>query len=205
METLQNHSHNPPSGPSKIEASFLECAKKGYYLCGHCSRISHVGDYHEEEDGPPRCLHCKRISFMTWNPPVLEDDLPEKYRIKAIAAILMALALLVTPARAMDRFAALSMLETGNNDTAIGAAGEVSRYQIRPDVWNRFTRLPLSAAKNPVTALNIAQCIMGCRTRGARLSDYQWYLLWHRPGRIRHPKPREADRARRFANLCSVR
>lgn len=34
--------------------------------------------------------------------------------------------------------AALSSVESGNNDLAIGAAGEVSRYQISPLVWQAY-------------------------------------------------------------------
>ena len=39
---------------------------------------------------------------------------------------------LATPALAMDRWEALSMIESGNNDHAVGAVGEISRFQIRP-------------------------------------------------------------------------
>ena len=42
---------------------------------------------------------------------------------------------LATPGFAMDRWEALSMIESGNNDRAIGSVGEVSRFQIRPELW----------------------------------------------------------------------
>ena len=34
-------------------------------------------------------------------------------------------------ASAMDRWAALSMIESGDNDQAVGPGGEVSRFHIR--------------------------------------------------------------------------
>ncbi|HEV2329211.1 MAG TPA: hypothetical protein VGY56_10525 [Verrucomicrobiae bacterium] len=46
----------------------------------------------------------------------------------------------------MERFAALSMLESGDNDRATGASGEVTRYQILPDTF----RLYLSARKGGI-------------------------------------------------------
>lgn len=36
--------------------------------------------------------------------------------------------------------AALSSVESGNNDLAVGAAGEVSRYQISPLVWRAYAQ-----------------------------------------------------------------
>ena len=37
----------------------------------------------------------------------------------------------------MDRLAALSMIETGNNDRMVGRAGEISRFQILKREWER--------------------------------------------------------------------
>src|SRR6266567_952502 len=39
---------------------------------------------------------------------------------------------------AMDRWSALSQIESGDNDKAVGRLGEISRYQILPDVWSAF-------------------------------------------------------------------
>src|ERR1700752_3413422 len=33
----------------------------------------------------------------------------------------------------------LGMIETGNDDCAVGAFGEVSRYQLRPAVWKSYS------------------------------------------------------------------
>jgi hypothetical protein len=112
------------------------------------------------------------------------------------------------------RFAALSMIESGDNDITIGPDGEISRYQILPEIWRKYTKLPLSEAANPVAALNVARAIMSDRM--SRFSNFQFssfkpqqfYLLWHRPARLfaaHYPSlitAREAGRAQRFANLC---
>ena len=120
-----------------------------------------------------------------------------------------------TVAGAMDRYEALAQIESGNCDTCIGRDGEVSRYQIRPEVWAEFTILPLSAATNPFTAHNVAMAIMqkrmGSVPKGWVLecSDITFYLLWHRPATCalyhnkRKPTDKELDRAQRFSNLCS--
>lgn len=109
------------------------------------------------------------------------------------------------------RFAALSMIESGDDDRAIGKSGEVSRYQIMPAVWREYTKLPISAAGNPFTAKSVALAIMDDRygptyPRGwtVKCADTTWYLLWHRPATVRDgrkPTAREMDRALRFANL----
>jgi hypothetical protein len=38
----------------------------------------------------------------------------------------------------MDRWSALSQIESGDDDHVVGAAGEVSRYQMKPEVWQRY-------------------------------------------------------------------
>src|SRR2546423_6257092 len=39
----------------------------------------------------------------------------------------------------MDRLSALSMLETGNNDRAVGSAGEISRFRVKKAEWRTVT------------------------------------------------------------------
>ena len=135
-----------------------------------------------------------------------------KTRLQFLVAVLLFAA---TGAGAMDRFEALGQIESGNCDTCIGRDGEVSRYQIRPEVWIKYSKLPLSAASNPFTARNVAAAIMrermGAVPKGWTLeySDRTFYLLWHRPATCalyhnkRKPTDKELDRAQRFANLCS--
>jgi hypothetical protein len=123
----------------------------------------------------------------------------------------------------MDRFEALSQIESGDCDACVGRDGEVSRYQITKQEWWRVTSQRISviypdghlksfgdfSPTNQAEALEIAEDIMAHRESaqfwryGKMANDVQWYLLWHRPARVNHPTPRERDRAQRFANLCS--
>ena len=59
---------------------------------------------------------------------------------KLILISLMAMVMTVASAQASStRLAALGMLESGDNDTAVGAVGEVSRYQIKPWIWRQYS------------------------------------------------------------------
>jgi hypothetical protein len=115
--------------------------------------------------------------------------------------ILFILLIMSANALAMDRWTALAMLESGDNDHAIGRAGEVSRYQIRPELW------PGGNPLNTRVALANAQLIMSSRvaefeqTHGRAPDDFEFYVLWNAPAEINHPHRAVAERARRFANL----
>ena len=104
-------------------------------------------------------------------------------------------------APAMDRWAALAMFESGDNDRIVGRAGEISRYQIRRELWPGGN--PLDAG----VALANAQRIMSPRvaaferTHGRMPDDFEFYILWNAPAQINHPHPVVAERARRFMNL----
>jgi len=108
---------------------------------------------------------------------------------------------LATPALAMDRWEALSMIESGNNDHAIGSVGEVSRYQIRPELW------PGGNPQNPQQALSAAQRTMQPRVkRFERIhkrqpTDFEFYVLWNAPWVVDHPTAVVRERAQRFVNL----
>jgi hypothetical protein len=108
---------------------------------------------------------------------------------------------LAKPAFAMDRWEALSMIESGNNDHAVGAVGEVSRFQIRPELW------PGGNPLNPQEALTAAQKTMSPRVnRFARNhkrppTDFEFYVLWNAPWQADHPSGIVKERARRYANL----
>ena len=132
--------------------------------------------------------------------------------MKPIAFSLLTALLASTHAWGMTRLDALSQIESRNNDHAIGAQQEVSRYQILPAFWAQANVVwrPTDAA----TAQVVVEWIMQtrCRAFQARYhhapSDFQYYILWHRPacylGRP-HRRPlttTEIDRARRFATLC---
>ncbi len=115
--------------------------------------------------------------------------------------ILFIILLLSTNALAMDRWTALAMLESGGDDHIVGPAGEISRYQIRPELW------PGGNPQDPGIALTNAQHIMSPRlaafaqTHRRAADDFEFYILWNAPAQINHPRPAVTDRARRFANL----
>jgi hypothetical protein len=58
----------------------------------------------------------------------------------------------------MSFWTALAEIESGGNDYAVGEVGEISRYQIRPEVWRTYSSSRRYA--DPSTALPIAQKYM---------------------------------------------
>lgn len=111
---------------------------------------------------------------------------------------------LATRAVAIDRWDALSMIESGDNDHAIGSHGEVSRFQILPTLW------PGGNPRNEQEALGAAKAIMDVRlARFERLhhrsaTDFEFYVLWNAPWEVDHPSKAVSARAQRFANLAGV-
>jgi len=103
----------------------------------------------------------------------------------------------------MDRWSALSMIESANCDTAVGNVGEITRFQIRPELW------PGGNPRDAQAALAIAQRIMTKRiasfqqSHGREPSDFEFYVLWNAPAQINHPHHAVAVRAHRFVNLVS--
>ena len=95
------------------------------------------------------------------------------------------------------------MIESGDDDHAIGSLGEVSRFQIRPNLW------PGGNPCNANDALSVAQRIMQARldkfvqTHKRAPSDFEFYVLWNAPQEINHPPKAVAHRAERFANLVA--
>ncbi len=115
--------------------------------------------------------------------------------------LILAAMCLVTSCTAMDRWAALSMIESGDDDSAIGPGGEISRYQIRPELW------PGGDPQNTQIALAAAQKIMLPRIEQFKRShqrmptDFEFYVLWNAPWQADHPSAAVTERARRFSNL----
>lgn len=78
---------------------------------------------------------------------------------------------------------AISMIESGNNDSAVGPAGEVSRYQIRPRVWRQFSESP--AYDNARVAEWVAQQYMTwlanfyAKRAGRSADDFDLYVMWN--------------------------
>ena len=111
---------------------------------------------------------------------------------------------------AMDRWAALSQLESGDNDCAIGAAGEVSRYQMKLELWRQYAATNADWQK-PADALKVAQDVMKGRCADFEEAfhrppnDFEFYILWNAPGQIRKPGKNVRERAQRFCNLVASR
>ena len=114
------------------------------------------------------------------------------------------------PSPALDRWAALSQIESRNNDNAVGAAGEISRYQVRREVWLKLAA-PGADWLKPQDALAVAQQVM--KERCAQFekahhrspTDFEFYVLWNAPAQIIHPSKAVRERAERFSNLVSAK
>jgi hypothetical protein len=111
---------------------------------------------------------------------------------------------------------ALGMIETGNHDARIGGAGEVSRYQILPSVWRRYS--DSESYQNPDVSLAVAQqywttLYSGFKGRAHREpTDFDMYVLWNThwgyyASRNFDPAliaPVVRDRAQRYRNLVAA-
>ena len=130
--------------------------------------------------------------------------------------LLLVLSVIGTLAQASpqaSRLEALSQIETGDNDRAVGGAGEVSRYQIKPWIWRQYSdseaysdrRISTQVAEQHLAGLTTL--FRKCTRREP--TDFDLYVLWNAGptyyNRIGFTKARVhpviRDRARRYANL----
>jgi hypothetical protein len=102
---------------------------------------------------------------------------------------------------AMDRWTALAMLETGGNDRVVGRVGEISRYQIRPELWPGGNPLDTRVALANARRIMAARVAAFEQSHGRAPDDFEFYILWNAPAQINHPHRVVAERARRFRNL----
>jgi hypothetical protein len=108
----------------------------------------------------------------------------------------------------MDRLSALSMLETGNNDRAVGSAGEISRFQVKKAEWRTVTNS--ANYSDSETARKVMIQLMDKRIHaftehfGRQPTDFEFYALWNAPSQALsgHISRTVAERCSRFANLC---
>ena len=113
----------------------------------------------------------------------------------------------------LSKLDSISMIESGDDDSAVGEAGEVSRYQIKPAVWHSFTN-SIAYQDRSVSCwvagqyLSVLESSFQSRA-GRPPSDFDLYVLWNAgcsyyarigfsPLRV-HAVIRE--RAERFVNL----
>jgi hypothetical protein len=127
---------------------------------------------------------------------------------------------LIQPAEAQPeldsrRLNALGMIETGNDDRAVGAAGEVSRYQLAPPVWRSYSSS--MDYRNPAVSLQVARLHWNHlaayfkEKTGHTPTDFDMYVLWNtRYGYYAHFNFSHTqvssivrDRAQRFVNLVN--
>jgi hypothetical protein len=126
--------------------------------------------------------------------------------MKTFAALLVAL--LPVCGFSMDRSSALSMLETGNDDRAVGSAGEISRFQVKKAEWRTVTNS--ANYSDYETACKVMLQLMDKRVHafeehfGRKPTDFEFYALWNAPSQAMsgHVSRIVADRCQRFANLC---
>lgn len=109
----------------------------------------------------------------------------------------------------MDRLAALSMIETGDNDRAVGRAGEISRYQILKREWRSVTSS--TRYTDPNVAKTVTIRLLQRRIEafqavyGRPPTNFEFYGLWNAPSQVLRGRisSRVAERCQRFANLCA--
>ena len=98
------------------------------------------------------------------------------------------------------------MVETGDNDRAVGPGGEVSRYQMSPETWRQYASTNADWS-NPRDALVVARAVMQDRCAAFERSnhraatDFEFYVLWNAPAQVLHPGRNVSRRAERFCNL----
>jgi hypothetical protein len=116
--------------------------------------------------------------------------------------------MLALPAFAMPVREALGQIETGDNDNARGRAGEVSRFQIMPRVWARYSHS--TNYNNEAIAWGVAKAILEARSsyfirsHNRPPTPFEIYVLWNAPGQIDRPKRVVSERAIRFSNLIDA-
>lgn len=115
--------------------------------------------------------------------------------------ILYIILFLCTEALAMDRWTALAMVESGGDDYRVGRAGEVSRYQIRPELWPGGNPLDTRVALANARHIMASRMARFEQLHGRAPNNFEFYVLWNAPAQINHPHPVVTERARRFANL----
>ena len=82
-----------------------------------------------------------------------------------------------------SKLEALGMIESGNDDAAVGRAGEVSRFQIKPAIWRRYS--PTDSYRNFQVSRSVAEQHLTDleetfrRRTGREPDDFDLYVLWN--------------------------
>ncbi|EEF57122.1 hypothetical protein [Pedosphaera parvula] len=126
---------------------------------------------------------------------------------------------IVSTAAPLDgkRFYALGMIETGNNDYLVGSIGEVSRYQIHPQVWKNYSSS--TEYVNPAVARRVVRQHWDYLAKyfkektGREPQDFDMYVMWNtrfgyyakKGFDVSKLNPVVKERAERFVNLVNKR
>jgi hypothetical protein len=116
-----------------------------------------------------------------------------------------------------SKLEALSLIETGNDDSAVGRSGEVSRYQIKPWIWRRYSES--EAYRNRQISSTVAEKFLAeleeifRKRAGREPDDFDLYVRWNAGptyyGKIAFSKKRVhpiiRERAQRFTNLRALK
>lgn len=130
--------------------------------------------------------------------------------------MILAIAVSANAKAGMPVMDALAMIETGASqseackaDYKVGRAGEVSRYQVKPAVWRKYS--PCRRYTSPSVSKLVATAILGERTKKFVVryrrppTTNELYILWNAPGQLLDGSGRPTrivkERAERFANL----
>jgi len=121
-------------------------------------------------------------------------------------------ALLMPQCNALSIRDALGAIESGDDDHAVGYAGEVSRYQIKKNIWRAYSSSSRFWDKNE--AWRIAEQVLAVRVDAYRRhtghapAAFDIYVLWNAPGQFQRVGYQQrrisrvvAERATRFTNL----
>ena len=138
--------------------------------------------------------------------------------MKRMKNVILALVLSILAAHGgLKKLDAISMIETGDNDHLIGGAGEISRYQIKPVVWELYS--DSRAYQNQHLSAKVAEQYLATleaaflRRTGRAPTDFDSYVLWNgglgyyaqrgfSPARV---SEKVRDRAQRYANLRTMK
>jgi hypothetical protein len=126
--------------------------------------------------------------------------------------LLFCAAVLAPQCNALSIRDALGIIESGDDDHAVGGAGEVSRYQIKKNIWRAYSSSSRFWDKNE--AWRIVQRVLAARVgayhryTGHAPAAFDIYVLWNAPGQYQCVGYKQkrisrvvAERANRFTNL----
>ena len=128
-------------------------------------------------------------------------------------SILILLLSLSSAQAGLSKLEALSMIESGDNDFAVGGAGEVSRYQIKPKVWRTYSssRTYEDRQLSGWVAAQYLDFLENAfqKQAGRAATDFDIYVLWNAGlayyERLGFSEPRVStvirERAQRYVNL----